>query len=201
MNIEREVIAERRRETYAFLVTNVGDDSLFGLLAENDGFPALLLTAREGDSIKGAIYLSPDVETLSGQNAEGIPATVREHAVRTIWALHGIAVAPDARRTGIATALVEESEALARSFGAELITGVSTTGPDADEFYRARGFDVGLLEGHLIFRFGGMYKLLIKQDAPHARWFWKRLVEGGASAFSPSARQLELYARLTDTQV
>jgi GNAT superfamily N-acetyltransferase len=186
-----------RRETYAFLRAQIGNESVFKLIPTDAGMSSVVISARESGRIVGGIYVSPDFETMSGEQLSGLDTATRRKGWETMWALHGLAVDEGSRRHGLASTLVEMAEETARDQGAELITGVSVTGPDADAFYRDRGYEVGPLQWPLIFRFAKS-NVLIKQDEPHARWFWKRLRNGGASAISPTEKQLAMYANAVE---
>lgn len=193
--IERELSDVGRETTYAFIRAQLGDSSVYPLIATDAPVPSIVFSARETDKIVGGIYVGPDFETMSESQSPGLDSATRRRGWQTIWALHGIAVDPSRRREGIAALLLAKAEAIALDEGAELITGVSIAGHVADDFYRSRNYQVGPRQWPLVFRFDSDVKVLIRQDEPDARWFWKRLQEGGASAFSPSQKQLELFER------
>lgn len=105
--------------------------------------PEQVLVAEHDGRVVGYLKLEPKYPFAEGDGVFGI---------------HGLAVAPDAQRLGIASALLDEAEAEARRRGGrKLVLNVFGTNAGAQRLYERHGFvvegnnrDQFLIEGKLV---------------------------------------------------
>jgi ribosomal protein S18 acetylase RimI-like enzyme len=91
-------------------------------------------TKDSGEELAGFVHLIPSLNTL---------------AIRPIWYLEDLFVRPEARRSGIATALMEYAERFARETGAERLTlATAHDNASAQALYRKLGY---VREDHFVY--------------------------------------------------
>jgi GNAT superfamily N-acetyltransferase len=129
-------------------VSRLLDDAVgAGFWRFTDGADSLSFVAVSGGGVAGVVLTclepadDPDVRTALGDSA-GSPAGVGELVLH----VRQLAVAPAARRTGLASRLMAraEAEALSRGAGVAFAFGWLPAGrpePDAVPFYEAAGYD------------------------------------------------------------
>lgn len=93
-----------------------------------DAGDTVLLVADEGGSLVGFTHLFPSFTSVGAQR---------------LWILNDLFVAPDARRRGVAEALMQAAEAHGRATGAvRLVLQTATDNAPAQALYRRLGWTV-----------------------------------------------------------
>jgi len=110
----------------------------------------LVLAALDGGRLRGTVQLQP------------VPMPNQPHRAEVAKLL----VHPEARRRGLAEALMRRLEAEARRLGRSLLT-LDTAGPEADRLYRRLGYTAaGVIPG---------YALMPDGELCDTTFFWKQL--------------------------
>jgi GNAT superfamily N-acetyltransferase len=197
-----------RRQTYEFLRTLLPHDDLPALPPEAaereqlDGKLSPLVRAEVNGQLVGAAFIGPSWEDVSHQYENGQMQTAWS-LMTQVQMLHGLAVAPGHRGSGLGSMLLTEAERAVSSDELRAIIGVANGDARLDQFYRRNGYDVGDGARPLMLRFAsehypnGEY-LVLPQDQPEARWILKHItqpVDGNrrpVRASHPSDKQLEM---------
>lgn len=176
-----------RRETYDFLRTLLPHDDLPALPPEAaereqlDGKLSPLVRAEHKGQLVGAAFIGPSWGDVSHRYENGQMQTAWS-LVTQVQMLHGLAVTPSHRGSGLGSVLLAKAERAVFSDELRAIIGVANGDPGLDQFYRRNGYDVGDGARPLMLRFAserypnGEY-LVLPQDQPEARWIVKHITQ------------------------
>lgn len=103
---------------------------------------SLALVAERADRLVGALYALPPGAFIAACLEQGLPMPHSAAVALAAIKVKALAVEPQARGQGIATALLTACTQLYQQLGYLLLYGSFATGSGLAAFYRARGFQV-----------------------------------------------------------
>jgi len=192
-----------RKRAAAFLADHIPGNlaAVFSVsLERSNGGPASFVLRTDDDAgIAAVVHIGPPFEDASWF-LRADREDLAELLITDTRMVNSIAVRPELRRHGVASALLAEGERRVMGEGVQLIYGVANGGVEIDAFYRRHGYEVGPAATPMLIRLGDD-RVMMPLDGQQNRWFFKVVNQDPsakrpyAMVRTPTARQIELHER------